>query len=41
MAIESEFTLSGLARDREREYHVIAVNKAGEGGASNTAMAVL
>ena len=41
MAIESEITLSDQARGEELEYRVLAVNKAGEGEASNTVMAVL
>jgi len=41
MAIESEATLMNQERGKEWEYRVIAVNKAGEGMASNTAVAVL
>ncbi len=41
LAIESETTLTGQERAREWEYRVSAVNKAGEGEASNTVMAVL
>ncbi|UCC29353.1 MAG: fibronectin type III domain-containing protein [Phycisphaerales bacterium] len=41
MAIERQTTLSGQERGKEWEYRVIAVNKAGEGEASNTVMAVL
>jgi len=41
MAMETEATLTGQERGKEWEYRVIAVNKAGEGMASNTVMAVL
>lgn len=41
MAIESEITLSEQTRGVELEYRVSAVNKTGEGLASNTVMAVL
>ncbi len=41
MAIESEVTLTDQDRGQEWEYRVIAVNKTGEGLASNTVMAVL
>ena len=37
----SEITLSSQERGKEWEYRVLAVNKAGEGEASNTIMAVL
>ena len=40
-AIESEATLVEQPRGKELEYRIIAVNKAGEGEASNTAMVVL
>ena len=41
MAVESEPTLNGQESGVEFEYRVIAVNKAGEGPASNIARAVL
>jgi len=41
MAVESEVTLNGQESGVEYEYRVIAVNKAGEGPASNIARAVL
>ena len=41
MSVESEVTLNGQQAGVEYEYRVIAVNKAGEGPASNTARAVL
>lgn len=41
MAIESEATLSAQEQGKEWEYRVTAVNKAGEGQASNTVTAVL
>lgn len=40
-AVESEITLNGQESGVEFEYRVIAVNKAGEGPASNVARAVL
>jgi len=40
-AIESEATLVEQPRGKELEYLIIAINKAGEGEASNTAMVVL
>lgn len=41
MATESEATLNNQERGQEWEYRVIAVNKAGESGPSNTVTAVL
>ena len=41
MAVESEITLNGQEPGVEFEYRVIAVNKAGEGPASNIVRAVL
>ena len=41
LAIDSETTLTGQERNKEWEYRVSAVNKAGEGEPSNTVMAVL
>ena len=41
LALETETTLHDQTRGVEWEYRVIAVNKAGEGEASNTVMAVL
>lgn len=41
LAVESETTLTAQERNKEWEYLVIAVNKAGEGAPSNTVMAVL
>ncbi len=41
MAVETETTLQNQERGKEWEYRVLAVNKAGEGEASNTVMAVL
>ena len=43
MGIESEITLSAQERGKEKEweYRVIAVNKAGEGQPTNTVMGVL
>jgi hypothetical protein len=41
MAVESEITLNGQDPGIEFEYRVIAVNRAGEGPASNIARAVL
>ena len=41
MAMESEITLNGQARAKELEFRVLAVNKAGEGEASNSVLAVL
>ena len=41
MAVESEATLVNQERGKEWEYRVIAVNKAGESGPSNTVTAVL
>jgi len=40
-AIESEITLSAQTRNKEFEYRVIAINKAGQGEPSNTVMVVL
>lgn len=40
-AIESESTLVEQPRGKELEYRIIAINKAGEGEVSNTAMVVL
>lgn len=40
-ALETEITLSSQERGKEWEYRVIAVNKAGESGPSNTVTAVL
>nr|VFJ73223.1 MAG: Fibronectin type III domain-containing protein [Candidatus Kentron sp. FW] len=40
-AMETEITLSGQIQGKELEYCVVAVNKAGEGMASNTVTAVL
>ena len=41
MAIDSEITLTNQDKGLEFEYHVIAVNKAGEGPPSNSVRAVL
>jgi len=41
MSVESEVTLNGQETGVEYEYRVIAVNRAGEGPASNVARAVL
>jgi hypothetical protein len=41
MAVESEVMLNGQEPGVEFEYHVIAVNKAGEGRPSNIVRAVL
>ncbi len=41
MAVESEITLNGQEPGVEFEYRVIAVNKTGDGPASNIARAVL
>ena len=41
VAVESEVLLSGQERGVDFEYHVIAVNTAGEGKASNIVTAVL
>jgi hypothetical protein len=41
MAVESEILLTGQERAVELEYHVIAVNRAGQGEPSNTVTAVL
>lgn len=41
LAIESEATLTNQERGKDWEYRVIAVNKAGEGAASNTVAAVV
>lgn len=40
-AVVSEATLVEQPRGKELEYRIIAVNKAGEGEPSNTAMVVL
>ena len=40
-AIETESTLVEQPKGKELEYRIIAINKAGEGEASNTAMVVL
>jgi hypothetical protein len=40
-ALETEITLNNQERGKEWEYRVIAVNKAGESGSSNTVEAVL
>nr|VFK01464.1 MAG: Fibronectin type III domain-containing protein [Candidatus Kentron sp. H]VFK01503.1 MAG: Fibronectin type III domain-containing protein [Candidatus Kentron sp. H]VFK05041.1 MAG: Fibronectin type III domain-containing protein [Candidatus Kentron sp. H] len=40
-AMETEITLAGQQQGKELEYCVVAVNKAGEGVASNTVTAVL
>ncbi len=40
MSVESEVTLNGQDAGVEFEYQVIAVNKAGEGPASNIVRAV-
>ena len=41
VAIETESTLNNQERGKDWEYRVIAVNKAGDGPASNTAAAVV
>lgn len=41
IATESESTLNNQERNKDWEYRVIAVNKAGEGAASNTVAAVV
>ena len=41
MAVDSQILLNGQERGVELEYHVIAVNKAGEGEPSNIVTAVL
>ena len=41
LAIITEATLVDQPEKQEIEYRVIAINKAGEGQASNTVMAVL
>ena len=41
MAIETEATLLDQPKGKELEYHVLAINKSGDGQASNTVMAVL
>jgi hypothetical protein len=41
MATESEATLNNQERGKEWEYRVVAINKAGESGPSNTVEAVL
>lgn len=41
MAIESEIMLTNQERNKDWEYRVIAVNKAGEGVPSNTVAAVV
>ena len=40
-AMESEITLNGQTRSKEFKYRVLAANKAGNGEASNSVMAVL
>jgi hypothetical protein len=40
-AMTSEITLNSQPRAKEFEYRVLAINKAGEGEASNSVMAVL
>ena len=40
-AIESEITLNNQTRNKEFEYRVIAINKAGQGDPSNTVLVVL
>lgn len=40
-AVISEATLVEQPKGKELEYHIIAVNKSGEGEASNTVMVVL
>ncbi len=40
-AIESESTLNNQTRNKEFEYRVIAINKAGQGEPSNMVMVVL
>ena len=41
IALESEATLNNQERNKDWEYRVIAINKAGEGAASNTVAAVV
>jgi hypothetical protein len=41
MAVDTEITLNNQTRGKEFEYRVIAVNKAGDGGPSNTVTALL
>ncbi len=41
MAVDTEITLNNQTHGKEFEYRVIAVNKAGDGGPSNTVTAVL
>ena len=41
LALQSEATLTGQERNKEWEYRVTAVNRAGDGEPSNTVMAVL
>ncbi len=41
VALESEATLNNQERNKDWEYRIIAVNKAGEGAPSNTAAAVV
>lgn len=40
-AMESEITLSDQTRNKELEYRIIAINKAGQGQPSSTVMVVL
>ena len=40
-AMEPEITLNGQTRSKEFEFRVIAINRAGEGESSNSAVAVL
>lgn len=41
MAVDTEITLNNQTRGKEFEYRVIAVNKTGDGGPSNTVTALL